>query len=174
MSRNICLTQLFDWKCSCTGDCLRSIKFLEDKREAILAQVMQLRNATFRNPEQQIQSHTLNVLRTLTRTSRSRVQFMLTGNVEVCKEAFCWAHGFSEGSFNRAHAAFNNEFQAANPQVLVDMVRAVIGCRSTADFSLCSDRTKLRRKCQINYASDKNLSTPEPRVPRNGSRNICS
>jgi hypothetical protein len=57
------------------------------------------------------------VLQSLLRINRHRLKLVACG-VEVCKEAFAWAYGFSQSSFNRVFADINKEHQEANPVVL--------------------------------------------------------
>ena len=136
LSRSIALSELLDWKCSvtCTTSCLGAVKRVESQRVFWLDDVMDLRRITCSFAEQ-IQS----VLKTLLRTSRCSLKYVVCG-MEVCKSVFVWAHGFSSSNYNRVHAAFNKDFQKANPllvRVLLHLCQFIISFVFAAGQRAC-------------------------------------
>ena len=134
-SRALALSDLLDWKCclTCTADCLGYVKRVDVQRDFWLDGVMELRKTTCSFAEQQVAGHLRSVLKTLLQSSPYKLKSVVCG-VEVCKSVFAWAHGFSTSTFNRVHAAFNKDYQKANPRLVSEL-------RSTAQnssiFSFC-------------------------------------
>jgi hypothetical protein len=121
LSQSLAQTELLDWKCSstCQVDCLKFVKELDFRRKSFIDQVMKIRKATCAFSEQKLKEHIKTVLQSLLRINRHRLKLVACG-VEVCKQAFIWAYGFSQASFNRVFANINNEYQEANPVATTD------------------------------------------------------
>lgn len=147
-------------------DCIKSLKHLDALRESWVNLVLDLRRTTFAYAEQQANIHIEKILKTCLRISRVSLQYVV-GGVQVCKEAFYWAHGFSESNFNKVHARVNEEYNASNP------VKVTLNTHAGSGFIVQATCVAHRKKFPFSCDSSKRTSLHGPRQPRNGLLSFC-
>lgn len=97
------------------GRCLTSVCDTEVMLSDAVSNILALRQTTYARPQHQIVPFIRHTLGTCLRLTGSTLQYVVSG-VRVCKEAWNWAHGFSQGTSARVHADFNAWWRRANPK----------------------------------------------------------
>ena len=108
---------LLTWDCEGNrcGRCLTSLHASEDMLSDAVSNILALRETTYARAQHQIMPFIRLMLGTCLRLTKSTLQYVVSG-VRVCKKAWNWAHGFSQGTSARVHAEFNAWWRRANPQ----------------------------------------------------------